>query len=104
MLCLSSRTRQGLAEQRASEPACKNPNCTEMTFREITTKEISALFDVRISVRENAYTLEGLYEAGWHAPASPKTPELLKFPAVAGGLQLGRRDRLPAPQITMLRA
>jgi len=35
-----------------------------MTFREITTRDIPALFDVRISVRENTYTREGLYRNG----------------------------------------
>jgi ribosomal protein S18 acetylase RimI-like enzyme len=35
-----------------------------MTFREITTKDVSALFDLRTTVRENIDTREGLYRAG----------------------------------------
>ncbi len=41
----------------------------EMTFREITPRDIPAVFDVRIAVRENAYTREGLYSEGITEPA-----------------------------------
>jgi hypothetical protein len=40
-----------------------------MTFREISTRDISALFDVRTAVRENAYTREGLYSEDITEPA-----------------------------------
>ena len=40
-----------------------------MIFRAITIRDIPALFDVRTSVRENAYTREGLYSAGITEPA-----------------------------------
>lgn len=36
----------------------------DMTFREITANDVPALFDVRISVRENTYTREALYRDG----------------------------------------
>jgi GNAT superfamily N-acetyltransferase len=35
-----------------------------MTFCEIKTEDVPALFEVRTSVRENAYTREGLYREG----------------------------------------
>src|SRR5258708_20540582 len=51
------------------DPSHSVSSMREMTFREITSRDIPAVFDVRITVRENAYTREGLYSEGITEPA-----------------------------------